>query len=228
MINCINWIDGLDGLSTGRVAHRGPDPGRHLHHGGTHRAPRGAVVRRARGLLGRLPALELPPRPGVHRHGRRDGRGLCPGGAVHHGHGQGRRGAAGPGRAHHRYLLDHHPPPGVRRLALRGRSGSSPPSIARPGPDASRRGAADLRHRGRPGRQRPAAVVVGRGSAVRVPGHRHRGRASALYLLTRHTRNSLDASSYPDEPRRGRPRATGADVRRPNGSGTPGHGTRPA
>ena len=32
MINCINWIDGLDGLSTGRLAHRGPDPGRHLHH----------------------------------------------------------------------------------------------------------------------------------------------------------------------------------------------------
>jgi UDP-GlcNAc:undecaprenyl-phosphate GlcNAc-1-phosphate transferase len=48
----------------------------------------------------------------------------------------------------------------------------------------------------------------------------------ALYLLTRHTRNSLDASSYPDEPVEvaPAPQATSDG----SGSGTPGHGTRPA
>jgi UDP-GlcNAc:undecaprenyl-phosphate GlcNAc-1-phosphate transferase len=47
-----------------------------------------------------------------------------------------------------------------------------------------------------------------------------------LYLLTRHSRNSLDAASYPDEPEEtvpaSQPTADGS------GSGTPGHGTRPA
>jgi len=48
----------------------------------------------------------------------------------------------------------------------------------------------------------------------------------ALYLLTRHTRNSLDASSYPDDPPAVAP-ANGA-TSDGSGSGTPGHDTRPA
>ncbi len=47
-----------------------------------------------------------------------------------------------------------------------------------------------------------------------------------LYLLTRQTRNSLDASSYPDEPEEIAPPSQ-ATTDGP-GPGTPGHGTRPA
>jgi UDP-GlcNAc:undecaprenyl-phosphate GlcNAc-1-phosphate transferase len=47
-----------------------------------------------------------------------------------------------------------------------------------------------------------------------------------LYLLTRHTRNSLDATSYPDEPEETVPASQ--PTTDGSGSGTPGHGTRPA
>lgn len=52
------------------------------------------------------------------------------------------------------------------------------------------------------------------------------GGGLALYLLTRHTRDSLDAASYPDEPEDA---GTGTQATPDSsGSGTPGHGTRPA
>jgi UDP-GlcNAc:undecaprenyl-phosphate/decaprenyl-phosphate GlcNAc-1-phosphate transferase len=55
----------------------------------------------------------------------------------------------------------------------------------------------------------------------------------ALYLLTRHTRDSLDASSYPDASEDAaasgnQPAADGPTSSSSPGSGTPGHGTRPA
>lgn len=52
------------------------------------------------------------------------------------------------------------------------------------------------------------------------------GGGFALYLLTRRTRDSLDAASYPDEPEE----VTTSSHPSPDstGSGTPGHGTRPA
>ncbi len=52
------------------------------------------------------------------------------------------------------------------------------------------------------------------------------GGGFALYLLTRRTRDSLDAASYPDEP----DEVTTGSHPTPDstGSGTPGHGTRPA
>jgi len=52
------------------------------------------------------------------------------------------------------------------------------------------------------------------------------GGGFALYLLTRRTRDPLDAASYPDEP----DEVTTSSHPTPDstGSGTPGHGTRPA
>ena len=109
MINSINWIDGLDGLSTGVSLIAALTLGVISITAHPSRAPGRPAVRGARGVARRVPALELPSGAGVHRHRRGDGRGLRPGRAVDPGHGQGRRGAAGPGRAHHRHLLDHHP-----------------------------------------------------------------------------------------------------------------------
>jgi UDP-GlcNAc:undecaprenyl-phosphate/decaprenyl-phosphate GlcNAc-1-phosphate transferase len=55
----------------------------------------------------------------------------------------------------------------------------------------------------------------------------------ALYLLTRHTRDSLDAASYADAPADSatsgsQPTPDGPTPTSSSGSGTPGHGTRPA
>ncbi len=83
----------------------------------------------------------------------------------------------------------------IRRLA----SGASPfeagpwpppPPIAGPGPHASGRGAAHLRHLRLPGDQRPAAVVVRRGPAVCLPGHRHRGRLRVVPADPAHPRSA--------------------------------------
>jgi UDP-GlcNAc:undecaprenyl-phosphate GlcNAc-1-phosphate transferase len=51
-----------------------------------------------------------------------------------------------------------------------------------------------------------------------------------LYLVTRHTNDSLDASSYPDDPDGSPPASRPPDVGPPNtnqATATPGHGTRP-
>jgi UDP-GlcNAc:undecaprenyl-phosphate GlcNAc-1-phosphate transferase len=51
-----------------------------------------------------------------------------------------------------------------------------------------------------------------------------------LYLVTRHTNDSLDASSYPDDPGGPPPASRPPDAGPPNtnqATATPGHGTRP-
>ena len=84
MINSINFIDGLDGLSTGVALIAALTLGCHLADAGLPvRAHGGAPVRRPGRGPGRVPALELPPRAGVHRHHRGLRRGLRPGRAVH-------------------------------------------------------------------------------------------------------------------------------------------------
>ena len=109
MINSINWIDGLDGLSTGialiaaftlgLISLTTPDGG----------SPRRRAVLRAGRRPARVPALELPPGDDLRRDERRDVRRLHPGGAVDPRHGQGGRRAARAGRADHRHVLDHRP-----------------------------------------------------------------------------------------------------------------------
>ena len=120
MINSINWIDGLDGLSSGVALDRrvtlGPDQ---PHDAGRPAAHRGPVLRPGRGAA-RVPALELPPGVDLHRDQRGPVRGLHAGRAVDPGLGQGRRRAARPGRPDHRHVLDHRPAR-HRRAARRSR-----------------------------------------------------------------------------------------------------------
>ena len=71
MLNSINFIDGLDGLLAGRRADRRRDARHHLARQRPDPAGRRGDVRAARRIAGRLPALQLPPGAGVHRHGRR-------------------------------------------------------------------------------------------------------------------------------------------------------------
>ena len=117
MINSINWIDGLDGLSTGVSLIAAVTLGIISITAAPVEPTVGLLCAVLAGRAGGLPALELPPGAHLHRHGRGDGRGLRARGAVDPGDRQGRRGAAHPGCAHHRHLLDHHPAHRVRDVA---------------------------------------------------------------------------------------------------------------
>ena len=117
MINSLNFIDGLDGLSSGIALIAAVTLGLISPDDRGRPAARRRAVLRARGLAARVPALELPPGRDLHRHRRRDVPGLHAGGALDPRLGQGHRRAAGPGRADHRHVLGHRPPraPGARR-----------------------------------------------------------------------------------------------------------------
>ena len=60
MINSLNFIDGLDGLSTGIALDRGGDAGAPEPHAAGEPATRGGPVLRPRRWPARIPALELP------------------------------------------------------------------------------------------------------------------------------------------------------------------------
>ena len=187
MINSINFIDGLDGLLAGVVAHRGPDPGHHLaRHRGRRSQPLVALLcALLAGSLAGLPALELPPGAGLHRHGRRASpwatrwpccrswarprspsrcsSWACPSSTPSGSSSGASRQRplalhADRGHLHHR-LLD-------LGLTHRGRCCSSTPSrVVWPSSGS--------------------AVLSGARPAVCVPGHRHRRVALVLFLLTR-------------------------------------------
>ena len=201
MINSINWIDGLDGLSTGVSLIAARDPGHHLAHRAARVEPIVALLCAvlAGSLAGFLPWNFHPARVFIGTAGR-DGRGLRPRGAVDPGHGQGRGRAAGPGRAHHRHLLDHHP--ARRDGAARRSSPTGAISTTDCWTSASPIGArccsstpcpscwalpASCSRRAAPARCTRSLGVVVAGGLV-------------LYLFTRRTNDALDARSYPMTP----------------------------
>ena len=111
MINSINFIDGLDGLSSGIALIAAVTLGLISLTTAVGRRPavhRRPVLRPRRGPA-RVPALELPPGVDLRRDERRDVRRLHARRAVDPRHGQGRGGAARPRRADHRHVLDHRP-----------------------------------------------------------------------------------------------------------------------
>ena len=112
MINSINFIDGLDGLSTGVALIAALTLGIISLSGNVGEyEPMVALLCAvlAGALAGFLPWNFHPARVFIGTTGRH-GRGLRPRGALDPGHGQGRGRPAGPRRAHHRHLLDHHAP----------------------------------------------------------------------------------------------------------------------
>ena len=121
MINSINWIDGLDGLSSGIALIAAVTLGL-ISLTTQVGQPLVAVLCFAlAGALARVPALELPPGDDLHRDERRPVRRLHAGRAVDPRHGQGRGGAAGPRRADHRHVLDHRPAAVAGPLAVHAR-----------------------------------------------------------------------------------------------------------
>ena len=113
-------------------AHRGADAGPHLadrdHRAAVHRR----AVLRARRVAARVPALELPPGVDLHRHQRRDVRGLHARRARDPRHREGGRRAARPRRPDHRHVLDHRAPPRDRELAVHPGPRPHPPPAAGP------------------------------------------------------------------------------------------------
>ena len=95
-------------------ADRRRDPGPDLAHDRCRPAVHRHPVLRPGGRAAGVPALELPSRHDLHRHGRRDVRGLHARGPLDHGDGEGRGGAPRAGRADHRHVLDPRPPRGDR------------------------------------------------------------------------------------------------------------------
>ena len=111
MINSINWIDGLDGLSTGVAFIAAVTLGiisLTTQVGGGQPLIAVLCFALAGALLGFL-RWNFNPGLDLHRDERRAVRRLHPGGAGHPRDGQGGRGPAGPGRADHRHVLDHRP-----------------------------------------------------------------------------------------------------------------------
>ena len=161
-------------------------------------AVRRRAVLRARRVAAGLPALELPPGVDLHRDQRRDVRGLHARGAVDPGHGEGRRGAARPGRADHRHVLDHRPAPGHGPVAVHPGPGPHPPPAARPRPVAQPDRARDLRpvHRARGDDVR----ALGHRPAVRVHGPGRAVRAGAVPADPRETADALEAETYEEPP----------------------------
>ena len=85
---------------------------------------------------------------------------------------------ARPWRADHRYVLDHHAPARRTELALHARSRSYPPSAPGPGTHPPRRGAPHLRDLHAPCAREPPAHRLG--PPLRLHGHRHRVRPRAV------------------------------------------------
>ena len=120
MINSINFIDGLDGLSSGVALIAAVTLGI-ISVTGVATEPVGGpgLLDPGRGAPG-VPALELPPRLDLHRHQRGDVPRLHAGAPLDPGQRQGGGGAPGAGRADHRHLL-HHRAPGLAAAARRSR-----------------------------------------------------------------------------------------------------------
>ena len=186
MINSINFIDGLDGLSTGVVAHRRRDARHHLAHRGRLVPADGrAPLRGPRRSAGRVPALELPSGPGLHRHDRR----LWPSGyalAVLSILGTAKVAVAllvlGVPIIDTFWIITRRL--AARQLALRARPRPHPPPAAGPGPDPPRRRAAHLCHLHAAG-GREHRCSAGVRAAVRVHGHRRGLGLRAATCVTR-------------------------------------------
>ena len=197
MINSINFIDGLDGLSTGIALIAALTLGLISLDGHRLAAVHRRAVLRAGGGAARVPALELPPGDDLHRHQRRDVRRLHARRAGDPGHREGRRGAARPGRPDHRHLLDHRPPPGQRPVAVHAGSRPHPPPAAGPRPVPRADGARHLRDLRR--------ARAARRSCCRVPGSCTRSWASPSRSGSRCSCSPATRLSTRSRPRRTRP-----------------------
>ena len=145
MINSINWIDGLDGLSSGVAIIAAVTLGL-ISLSTRVNQPLIAVLCfiLAGSLLGFLrwnfhPARIFTGTSGVHVRRLHAGR------AVDPRHGQGRGGAPGPRRPDHRHVLDHRPAHLAASIAVHARPAAHPPPPAGPGPVTPPDGAGDLR-----------------------------------------------------------------------------------
>ena len=190
-----------------RRAHRGPDAGRHLHHGAgptSSRWSRSCAPCWPGALVGFLP-WNFHPARGLHRHDRRVSpwatrwrccrswaRPRSPWRCWSWACRSSTRSGSSSGASRQRHV------------AVHARSRPLPPPPAGPGPHAPRRGAAHLRHLRRPGVAVSIAVLVRRRAAVRLPGHRRRRRPGAVPAHAR-AREALDARSYPDDAEARRP-----------------------
>ena len=139
MINSINFIDGLDGLSSGVALIAAVTLGIISVTGPATEPAVGADLPHPGGGAPGVPPLELPPRVDLHRHERRHVPGLHPRPPLHPRQRQGRGRAPRAGRADHRHLLHHRSAALPGPLALLGGPRPHPPPPPGPGPLATRR-----------------------------------------------------------------------------------------